>query len=161
DIFYMVEVLARQPRPKGPKLAIITNAGGPGVLATDALLSLGGELAVLAPDTMDALNKVLPPHWSRNNPVELIGDADADGYEKAVEILAKDPGADGLLAIMTPQGMTNPAAIAERLGRFAKLDGKPILASWMGGAEAGQGEDILNRAGIPTFPFPDAAVEAF
>ena len=161
DIFYMVEVLARQPRPKGPKLAIITNAGGPGVLATDALLGLGGELAELAPETMEALNKVLPPHWSHNNPVDIIGDADADRYEKAVEIVAKDPNADGLLAIMTPQGMTNPAAIAERLGRFAKLDRKPILASWMGGAEAGQGEDVLNRAGIPTFPFPDAAVDAF
>jgi acetyltransferase len=161
DIFYMVEVLARQPRPKGPKLAIITNAGGPGVLATDALLGLGGELAVLTAETMEALDKVLPAHWSHNNPVDIIGDADADRYEKAAEILAKDPGADGLLAIMTPQGITNPAAIAERLGRFAKLDGKPILASWMGGAEAGQGEDVLNRSGIPTFPFPDAAVEAF
>lgn len=161
DIFYMVEVLARQPRPKGPKLAIVTNAGGPGVLATDALLGLGGELAELSAETVEALNKVLPPHWSHNNPVDIIGDADADRYEKAVEIVAKDPNADGLLAIMTPQGMTNPVAIAERLGRFAHLDRKPILASWMGGDEAAQGEAVLNSAGIPTFPFPDTAVEAF
>jgi len=161
DIFYMTEVLANQPRPKGPKLAILTNAGGPGVIATDALLNLGGELAEISPATNDALNKVLPPHWSHNNPIDIIGDAGPDRYEKAIEIVAKDPNVDGLLVIMTPQGMTNPALIAEKLTRFAKLDHKPILASWMGGNEAAQGEAILNRAGIPTFPFPDTAVRAF
>ena len=161
DIFYMTEVLAHQPRPKGPRLAIVTNAGGPGVLATDALLTLGGELAVLSEETHAALDKVLPPHWSHNNPIDIIGDAGPERFEKAVEIVAQDPGVDGLLVIMTPQGMTNPAAIADRLSRFAKLEQRPILASWMGGAEAAQGEAILNRAGIPTFPFPDTAVRAF
>jgi acetyltransferase len=161
DIFYMTEVLANQPRPMGPKLAIVTNAGGPGVLATDALLTLGGELAELSTATVEALNQVLPPHWSHNNPVDIIGDAGPDRFEKAVEIVAKDPNADGLLVIMTPQGMTNPVLIAEKLTRFAKLDRKPILTSWMGGAEAAQGEAVLNRAGIPTFPFPDTAVRAF
>jgi len=161
DIFYMTEVLANQPRPKGPKLAIVTNAGGPGVLATDALLTLGGELANLSEATLQALNKVLPPHWSHNNPIDIIGDAGPERFEKAVEIVAQDPGVDGLLVIMTPQGMTNPALIAEKLTRFAKLDHKPIITSWMGGAEAAQGETILNRAGIPTFPFPDTAVRAF
>ena len=161
DIFYMTEVLANQPRPKGPKLGILTNAGGPGVIATDALLNLGGELADISPATTDALNKVLPAHWSHNNPIDIIGDAGPDRYEKAVEIVAKDPNVDGLLVIMTPQGMTNPSQIAEKLTRFAKLDHKPILASWMGGNEAAQGEAILNRAGIPTFPFPDTAVRAF
>lgn len=161
DIFYMTEVLANQPRPKGSKLAIVTNAGGPGVLATDALLLQGGELAELSPETMHALDKVLPAHWSRNNPVDIIGDAGPERFEQAVEIVAKDPGVEGLLVIMTPQGMTNPALIAEKLTRFAKLDQKPILASWMGGAEASHGEAILNRVGIPTFPFPDTAVRAF
>ena len=161
DVFYMTEVLANQPRPKGSRLAIVTNAGGPGVLATDALLTLGGELADLATATNEALDKVLPPHWSHNNPVDIIGDAGPDRFEKAVEIVSKDPNADGLLVIMTPQGMTNPTLIAEKLQRFAKLDGKPILSSWMGGAEAAQGEAVLNRAGIPTFPFPDTAVRAF
>src|SRR5271166_3823170 len=136
DIFYMTEVLASQPRPKGPRLAIVTNAGGPGVLATDALLTLGGELAELSTATNEALDKVLPPHWSHNNPVDIIGDAGPDRFEKAVEIVSKDPNADGLLVIMTPQGMTNPTLIAEKLRRFAKLDGKPILSSWMGGTEA-------------------------
>ena len=161
DIFYITEVLANQPRPRGPRLAIVTNAGGPGVIATDALLTLGGELAEISPATLAALNKILPPHWSHNNPVDMIGDAGPDRFEKTVEIVSKDPNADGLLVIMTPQGMTNPAAIAERLTRFAKLDHKPILASWMGGEEAAQGQMILNRAGIPTFPFPDTAVTAF
>jgi acetyltransferase len=161
DIFYMTEVLANQPRPKGPKLAIVTNAGGPGVIATDALLMQGGELAELSVATNEALDKVLPPHWSHNNPVDIIGDAGPERFEKAVEIVAKDPDVDGLLVIMTPQGMTNPTLIAEKLQRFAKLDGKPILSSWMGGTEAAQGEAVLNRAGIPTFPFPDTAVRAF
>ena len=161
DTFYMTEVLAHQPRPKGPRLAIVTNAGGPGVLATDALLTLGGELAELSTATNEALDQVLPPHWSHNNPVDIIGDAGPERFEKAVAIVAKDPNADGLLVIMTPQGMTNPVLIAEKLQHFSKLDGKPILSSWMGGAEAAQGEDVLNRAGIPTFPFPDNAVRAF
>jgi len=161
DIFYMTEVLANQPRPKGPKLAIVTNAGGPGVIATDALLTQGGELADLSTATVEALNKVLPPHWSHNNPVDIIGDAGPERYEQAVEIIAKDPNVDGLLVIMTPQGMTLPAVIAERLIRFAKLGQKPIIASWMGGDEAALGEAVLNKAGIPTFPFPDTAVRAF
>ena len=161
DVFYMTEVLANQPRPRGPRLAIVTNAGGPGVLATDALLTLGGELAEIAPATHEALDNVLPPHWSHNNPVDIIGDAGPERFEKAVEIVSKDPNADGLLVIMTPQGMTNPTLIAEKLQRFAKLDGKPILSSWMGGEKATQGEAVLNRAGIPTFPFPDTAVRAF
>ncbi len=161
DIFYMTEVLANQPRPKGPKLAIVTNAGGPGVLATDALLTLGGALAEISVATTEALNKVLPPHWSHNNPIDIIGDAGPERFERTIEIVAKDPNVDGLLVIMTPQGMTNPALIAEKLTRFAKLDGKPILTSWMGGSEAAQGEAILNRAGIPTFPFPDTAARAF
>ncbi len=161
DMFYMTEVLAHQPRPRGPRLAIVTNAGGPGVIATDALLALGGEMAELSTATREALDQVLPPHWSHNNPVDIIGDAGPERFEKAVEIVARDPNADGLLVIMTPQGMTNPTLIAQKLERFAKLDGKPILASWMGGKAAAQGEAVLNRAGIPTFPFPDTAVRAF
>src|SRR5579863_5015071 len=108
DVFYMTEVLAHQPRPKGPKLAIVTNAGGPGVLATDALLVLGGELAELSTATNQALDKVLPPHWSHNNPVDIIGDAGPERFEQAVEIVTGDPDVDGLLVIMTPQGMPNP-----------------------------------------------------
>ncbi len=161
EIFDMVEVLGRQPRPKGPKLLILTNAGGPGVLATDALLTGGGTLADLSEETLQALNGVLPPHWSHANPVDIIGDADADRYAKSLEIVAKEKDADGLLVIMTPQGMTDPTRIAEGLKNYASLPGTPILASWMGGYEAAPGEEILNAAGIPTFAFPDEAVRAF
>ncbi len=161
EMFDMVEVLGRQPRPKGPKLLILTNAGGPGVLATDALLTGGGTLAKLSEETMQELNAVLPQHWSHGNPVDIIGDADAERYAKSLEIAAREKDADGLLVIMTPQGMTDPVKIADGLKAYASLPGKPILASWMGGFEAAPGEAILNAAGIPTFPFPDAAVRAF
>jgi acetyltransferase len=161
DLFDMSEVIGRQPRPRGPRLTIITNAGGPGVLATDALVSMGGELSVLSEESIRAYNEALPPHWSHNNPVDILGDAGPERYAKAVEIGAKDPGSDGLLVILTPQAMTDPTMTAEHLKRYADLSGKPILASWMGGNDVSAGENILNRAGIPTFPYPDDAARAF
>jgi len=161
DLFYMAEVLAKQPRPAGPRLTIVANAGGPAVLATDALVMQGAEVAPLAPQTMEALNKVLPPTWSRNNPIDIIGDAGPDRYAKALEIAAQDPNSDGLLVILTPQAMTDPTQTAEQLRPYARVDNKPVLASWMGGTEVAAGEQILNRAGIPTFPYPDTAARAF
>ena len=161
DIFFMSDVLAKQPRPRGNRLAILTNAGGPGVLATDALVMGGGELAELSPQTMAAFDEILPPQWSHNNPVDILGDAEPERYAKSLEIAAKDPAIDGMLVILTPQDMTNPTQIAEKLKPYAKGFGKPVLASWMGGAEVAAGEQILNQAGIPTFQFPDSAVRAF
>ncbi len=161
DLFYMAEVLAKQPRPRGPRLTILTNAGGPGVLATDALITSGGELTTLSKETYDALNGFLPVHWSRNNPVDVLGDAKADRYAKALEICAKDPNSDGLLVVLTPQDMTEPTQTAEALKQYAKIEGKPVLASWMGGPVVAAGEDILNGVGIPTFPYPDTAARAF
>jgi acetyltransferase len=161
DLFSVAGVLAKQPRPKGKRLTILTNAGGPGVLATDALVAHGGELAPLSDETVESLNALLPPHWSHNNPVDILGDAKPDRYAKAVEIVARDPNSDGLLVILTPQSMTDPTATAEQLKRFANLDGKPILTRWMGGAEILAGEQILNQAKIPTFSYPDNAVLIF
>jgi len=161
DLFYMAEVLSKQPSPKGPRLSIVTNAGGPGVLATDALIMGGGELADLSEETMSELNGVLPPTWSHNNPIDIIGDASPERYAKALEIAANDPHADGMLVILTPQAMTDPTQIAEQLKPMAKLEGKPVLASWMGGVDVAAGEAILNRANIPTFPYPDTAARAF
>jgi acetyltransferase len=161
DLFYMAEVLSKQPSPKGPNLTILTNAGGPGVLATDALITGGGELAEISPETMEKFNEVLPAVWSHNNPIDIIGDASPERYAKAVEIAAKDPNSDGLLVVLTPQAMTDPTKTAEQLRPDAKLGGKPILASWMGGTDVATGEEILNRAGIPTFPYPDTAARAF
>jgi acetyltransferase len=161
DLFYMAEVLGRQPRPKGPRLTILTNAGGPGVLATDALVANGGELAELSPDTLNRLSEFLPAHWSHNNPIDILGDADPERYAHALEIASQDPNSDGLLVILAPQGMTDPSQIADRLKPYAKEYGKPVLASWMGGNSIAAGEAALNSAGIPTFPYPDTAARAF
>jgi len=161
DLFYMAEVLAKQPRPKGPRLTVLTNAGGPGVLAADSLIGNGGELAELSQQTIESLNKLLPAHWSHNNPIDILGDAGPERYAKAVEIVAQDPGSDGLLVILTPQAMTDPTQTAEQVKAFASLTNKPILASWMGGASVAAGESILNSSNIPTFPYPDTAARAF
>jgi len=161
DLFYMAEVLSKQPRPKGPHLTILTNAGGPGVLATDALITNDGELTRLSPETLRALDEFLPPHWSHGNPIDILGDSGADRYAKAVEVASKDPNSEGLLVILTPQGMTDPAEVAEHLKAYGKNSGKPILASWMGGASVAAGEAILDAAGIPTFPYADTAARVF
>jgi acetyltransferase len=166
DLFNMAEVLAKQPRPRGPRLTIVTNAGGPGVLATDALITAGGELAPLSDEAMEQYNGMLPPHWSRNNPVDILGDADAERYAESVKIAVNDPNSDGTLVILTPQAMTNPTETARVLAdQFARpagyVYGKPILASWMGGSEISSGEAILNKANIPTFAYPDMAARIF
>lgn len=161
DLFHMSEILAMQPQPKGPALAIVTNAGGPGVMATDALMLNGGQLAPLSPETRAALDAALPPFWSHANPIDVLGDATPERYRKAVEACVKDPGIQGLLVLLTPQAMTDPTATARELTRFASLTDRPLLASWMGGAAVQEGREILNRAGIPTFFSPEAAIGAF
>ncbi len=161
ELFYMADVLAKQPRPKGPRLTILTNAGGPGVLATDSLITNEGELAALSEETVRAFNDLLPPHWSHNNPVDILGDADPERYAKALEIAARDPNADGMLVILTPQAMTDPTLTAEALRHHAMTTGKPMLASWMGGGDVAAGAAILTRADIPTFPYPDSAARVF
>jgi acetyltransferase len=161
EVFDMAEVLSKQPRPKGPRLAILTNAGGPGVLATDALIENHGTLAPISAETMAELNAILPAAWSRNNPIDILGDADPMRYAKALEITARDPNIDGLLAILTPQSMTDATATAEHLRQFAKISGKPVLASWMGGNSVEAGDQILNRSGIPSYQYPDTAAHVF
>lgn len=161
ELFDMAEVLAKQPRPHGPRLAIVTNAGGPAALATDRLVLDGAEIAPLSSESLDAFNRLLPPHWSHGNPVDILGDADAGRYAKAVEIVARDPQNDGVLVILTPQAMTDCAATAERLKPIADAASKPLLASWMGGHEIAAGNLALNESGIPTFAFPDTAARAF
>ena len=161
DLFYSAELLGKQPRPQGRNLTILTNAGGPGVLATDALVGGGGQLTPISPETLEALNQLLPNAWSHNNPVDILGDASPERYAKTLELTAKDPQSNGLLVILTPQAMTDPTMTAEQLKPYAKIPGKPVLASWMGGTEVEAGETILNRAGIPTFGYPDTAARMF
>ncbi len=161
DVFSTVEVLAKQPRPSGKRLTILTNAGGPGVLATDALITEGGELAQISRETMDELNAFLPGPWSHGNPIDILGDASPERYAKALEIAAKDPNSDGLLVVLTPQAMTDPTQTAEHLKPYSQIQGKPVLASWMGGEDVNEGVHILNKAGIPTFSYPDTATRVF
>src|SRR4029077_8490929 len=153
--------LGKQPRPRGPRLTILTNAGGPGVLATDALIATGGELAPISIASIEALNQILPPHWSHGNPIDILGDADPERYARALEVAVKDPNSDGLLVILAPQGMTDPARVAERMQPYASGSGKPVLASWMGGKQVAEGDVILNASGVPTFAYPDSAARAF
>jgi acetyltransferase len=161
DMFNMSDILAKQPRPLGPNLALITNAGGPGVMATDALMLAGGQLATLSSDTLEALNNVLPAFWSHANPIDILGDATPERYRKTVEICASDPNIQGILVLLTPQAMTNPTETARQLVPFAKLGKRPILATWMGGVAVRRGQEILDEAGIPTFDSPEAAITAF
>ncbi|BAZ10040.1 GCN5-related N-acetyltransferase [Calothrix sp. NIES-4071] len=160
ELFDMAEVLAKQTRPQGKRMTIITNAGGPGVLATDALISGGGELGELSVETRNALKELLPAHSNYNNPIDLLGDAEPSRYEKALQIVSQDENTDATLVILTPQAMTNPTQTAKLLAPYAKI-GKPILASWMGDVDTEVGAEILNQAAIPTFLYPDTAAQIF
>jgi acetyltransferase len=161
DLFDMSEILAKQPQPRGPALAIITNAGGPGVMATDALMTAGGQLAELSAETRTTLDKALPPFWSHANPVDILGDATAERYRIAVEACAKDSQVQGLLVLLTPQAMTDPTETARQLVPFARVPSKPVLACWLGGESVRAGRQVLGAASIPTFDSPEAAIRAF
>lgn len=161
ELFDMAEVLAKQPLPTGRRLAIVTNAGGPAALATDALVLGHGELAELSAKTMTDLNALLPAHWSHHNPVDVLGDAEAARFAEALRIVADDAAVDGVLAILTPQAMTHPTNIAQEVARIAGQINKPLLASWMGAQSVQEGRGILNLAGVPTYDYPDEAALAF
>ncbi len=161
DLFNLSEILAKQPRPKGNRLTILTNAGGPGVLATDALIRNGGELAVLSAETQQALDDCLPAQWSKQNPIDILGDATPERYRQALEIVAKDHNSDGLLVILTPQAMTDPTQTAESIQHLRPMDKGPVLASWMGQETVQFGASLLNQEGIFTLGYPDTAARVF
>jgi acetyltransferase len=161
ELFDMAEVLAKQPRPRGPRLAIATNAGGPGALATDMLVSSGAQLAPLTPETLASLDAMLPPAWSHANPVDLLGAADPECYASAVALALADANTDGALVILTPQAMTDANGTAARLAAVVRSSPKPVLASWMGGASLDTARATLNAAAIPTYDYPDQAARAF
>jgi acetyltransferase len=161
ELFSLADVLGKQPRPKGPHLTVITNAGGPGVLATDALIRHGGQLGQLSSTVVEKLNGFLPEAWSHNNPVDVLGDADPGRYAQAAQTVMQDVKTDGLLVILTPQAMTDPGATAAAMIPVLKDAPVPVLASWMGGPEVRAGDQRLNEAGIPTFAYPDEAAKTF
>jgi acetyltransferase len=161
EVFALTETLAKQPLPAGPRLTIVTNAGGPGVLATDALILGGGQLTTLSDSALARLDAALPAHWSHGNPVDVLGDARAERYADALRIAAEDEHSDALLVILTPQAMTEATRTAALLQPYAHLVGKPVLASWMGGQSVADGARLLSEAGIPTFAYPDQAARTF
>ena len=158
SLFACAELLTLHPQAIGPRLAIVTNAGGPGVMATDTLLEENGQLAELAAETMNELDKFLPENWSRANPVDVIGDADAERISKAVTVTLADPNVDTVLALLTPQAMTHPTQSARALAAIPIPPGKAILASLMGGEQIAEGRRILQQSGIPTFETPEQAI---
>ncbi|MFA5137800.1 MAG: bifunctional acetate--CoA ligase family protein/GNAT family N-acetyltransferase [Elusimicrobiota bacterium] len=161
EIFDCADLLGRQRIPKGPRLGVVTNAGGPGVMAADALIAAGGCLAELSEDSLARLSQDLPPMWSHGNPVDVLGDARSKRILKAAGIVLEDPGVDALLVILTPQAMTDPSAIARSLSTLREGSSKPILAAWLGGRSMRDGIAILNEAGIATYATPEQAVRAF
>ncbi|MEZ5045202.1 MAG: GNAT family N-acetyltransferase [Saprospiraceae bacterium] len=159
QLFDLAQAVATQPLLTGNRLAIVTNAGGPGVLATDFLTSNGGKLAALSPKTMDRLDAVLPSHWSHNNPVDILGDANAEKYQEAILSCAEDEEVDAILVILTPQDVTDPTSIAKAVVNCKKH--KPIFACWMGEAEVKAGREVLEAGKIPNYRYPENAVDVF
>jgi acetyltransferase len=155
------QALAAHVRPRGDRLAVVTNGGGPGVMAADRAADLGIPLASLASATVAALKPALPANWSHGNPIDLIGDADAARYRAAVGACLADEGVDGVLAILTPQAMTQPEAAAQAVIESARGSSKPVLACWMGEEQTAAARRLLARARIPVFRTPDPAVEMF
>jgi acetyltransferase len=165
DMFDAAEALAREAPLRGDRLAIVTNGGGAGVLAVDALADAGGRLAGLAPETIARLNGALPATWSGANPVDVIGDADADRYGAALEAALADPGVDAVLALCCPTALAPAEAIAQRVADIhAARTGptrKPVLTCWLGEATAAAARRVLSAAGTPTFATPAQAVGGF
>jgi acetyltransferase len=161
SLFDIALVLGYQPLLQGDRIAIITNAGGPGILATDALERSGLSMARFENETISSLGQFLPDAASAANPVDVLGDARADRYQFALEIVVADPNVDGLLVVLTPQAMTEIDATAEAVGRFSKSIDKPIITSFMGEAQVESGIDLLGTFGVPNYPFPERAALAF
>jgi acetyltransferase len=164
DLFNCAEVLGMQPLPKGPNLAIITNAGGPGVMATDALIARGGRLAKLSQKTIEKLNSILPPYWSRGNPIDILGDAKADRYKAVVETCLDDENVDGILIIYTAQAVAEPVEIAKTITELCKsrsLQNKTVLTSFMGYGAVEEANRIFNENNIPTYSTPEQAIKTY
>ena len=161
DLFSAVETLSRAHRLGGNRLAILTNGGGPGVMATDELVCSGGTLATLAPATLARLDGVLPPHWSHANPVDIIGDAPASRYADALKVLLQDEGSDAILFIHAPTAIVPSVEIADALLPLLRETSRNVLACWLGGEAVAQARGIFSDAGIPTYDTPEEAVQAF
>ncbi len=160
DLFGAVEALERLPHSLGTRLAILTNGGGPGVMATDALISAGGKLAELSAATVAALDAVLPPTWSRANPIDLIGDADTRRYRESLEIVARDPGVDAVLVLYAPTAMAPSLEVAKSVIQLRRASRAPFLTCWLGGESVAEARALFAREGVATYETPEDAVKA-
>lgn len=161
QLFSAAKALSCGFDPTGNRLAIVTNGGGPGVMATDYAIELGLEMANLSDITIQTLNQVLPATWSHGNPVDIIGDAQADRYQHAVQACLEDPNVDGVLTILTPQAMTKPLEVANVVIALSNQYKKPLLTSWMGEAQVDESRRAFNHAKKPSFRNPESAVDVF
>jgi len=161
QMFAAAKTLSSRYQGCGRRMAILTNGGGPGVMAADHAADLGLELAQLSETTLEGLNQVLPATWSHRNPVDVIGDAPPERYSQALDLVLSDEGVDGVVVLLTPQAMTRPTEVAEAVAALADRHQKPILTSWMGGRQVEQARVLYNNARIPTFRTAEAAVESF
>jgi len=161
ELFDCAALLAKQPKPAGPGLAIITNAGGPAIMAADALADFGHEPVSLNAETLQKLDEILPPYWSKRNPIDMLGEAKPELYCQVVEICSNAREVNGLLIISAPQALSDTAEVAAALVELIREKPIPIITSWVGGGDMYKGRDIFNQAGIPTFDTPERAVRAF
>lgn len=161
QLFAAAQLLSKRPKLRGNRLAMVTNAGGPGVMATDRAVDLGVQIAELSQDTIERLHEGLPEHWSGANPVDILGDAPPERYRLATEACLSDPHVDGLLVMLTPQAMTDPLGSARAVADAAGDTDKPILACWMGDSHVRDARELLLSHGIPSFANPEGSVEAF
>jgi acetyltransferase len=161
DLFNCASVLDSRYLPAGPKIALVTNAGGPGVLAADAVMGNGCEIARLSDKTIADLDASLPPYWSHGNPIDVLGDADVERFAAAISSCLKDPGVDGIVVVYTPQGSATSTELAERIVAVAERRIKPILTVWMGEHEVAPGRQVFHRKNIPTYDSPEAAIKTY
>ncbi|MFO8037017.1 MAG: acetate--CoA ligase family protein [Anaerolineales bacterium] len=161
SLFDMALALGYQPLLKDDRIAIITNAGGPGILATDALEHKGMSLSRLEVETMQELEQYLPDAASAANPVDVLGDARADRYQFALKTVSADPNVDGLMVVLTPQAMTEIEATAEAVGKLSQEIDKPVLGCFMGEAKVAPGVEVLRKYNVPNYSFPEKASLAF
>jgi len=161
DLFNSAEVLDSKNLPKGRRLAIITNAGGFGVMATDALIDLGGELAKISDKSIAELDRSLPSFWSKGNPIDILGDADEKRYANAIKACIDDPEVDGILAIYSPQAVAKSDKVAETVVEIAKGSWKPIVTAWVGGENVQKGREVFYRNNIPIYETPEDAVKTY
>ncbi|PTD98100.1 bifunctional acetate--CoA ligase family protein/GNAT family N-acetyltransferase [Pseudothauera lacus] len=161
QLFAAANALFSHFRPRGNRLAIITNGGGPGVMAADRCADLDIPITEFSEGTMEKLNAALPAGWSRGNPVDILGDADVERYRKTVQAVLEGPKVDGVLVMLTPQAMTEPTAVAEAIIDLEKNADKPVVTCWMGEELVREAREKFIAAGIPTFRTPEPAVELF